>query len=129
MGATNYDGRSLLSVRAIRLIPLFSALFRAVVKAARCAPTPSKGWEEYVDAATLRAEQRLRPGKALLWADELPDRLSRLRAGEIVISPVDPQNPKRVPSGLIHDWIAAAFIPHATLKDMLNPRGTPKTGQ
>jgi hypothetical protein len=120
MGATHSDGRTLLNVRSVRLIPIFSALFRAAVSAVRFAPASSREWEEYVDAATLRTEQRLHLGKALLWADELPDRLARLRAGEIVISPVDPQNSKRVPSGLIHNWIAAAFIPHATLKDVLN---------
>jgi hypothetical protein len=39
----------------------------------------------------------------------------RVRAGEILVAPVDQQNPKGVPSGLIHDWIAATFIPNTTL--------------
>ena len=30
-----------------------------------------------------------------------------------------PQSPKRVPSGLIHDWVGAAFIPGATLQGVL----------
>ncbi len=30
------------------------------------------------------------------------------------------QNPKHVPSGLIHDWIGAAFIPNTKLKDVLS---------
>ena len=51
--------------------------------------------------------------------DEAPDRLGRVRAGEVVVSPVGTQNPKRVPSGLIHDWIGAAFIADATLTDVL----------
>ncbi len=29
------------------------------------------------------------------------------------------KRPKRVPSGLIHDWIGAAFLPNATLKETL----------
>jgi hypothetical protein len=64
-------------------------------------------------------EQRLRPGNAFLWVDEAPEGLARVRAGEIVLSPIGPQVPKRVPSGLIHDWVGAVFIPNATLKDVL----------
>ncbi len=45
--------------------------------------------------------------------------LARVRAGETVVSPIGSQNPKRVPSGLIHDWVGAVFIPNATLQDVL----------
>jgi hypothetical protein len=51
--------------------------------------------------------------------DQAPERLARVRAGEIVVSPSGPQNPKRVPSGRIHHWVGAVFIPHATLKGLL----------
>ena len=45
---------------------------------------------------------------------------NRVRAGNILVSPVGQHNPKPVPSGLIHDWIGAAFIPDATLEDVLS---------
>lgn len=64
-------------------------------------------------------ERRLDPGKTFLWIDESPERLARVRSGEIVVSPVAAQNPKRVPAGLIHDWIGASFIPNATINDAL----------
>jgi hypothetical protein len=64
-------------------------------------------------------EQRLSPGNMFLWVEEAPDRFARVRAGEVIVSPVGPQNPKEVPHGLVHDWIGAAFIPHATLADVL----------
>jgi len=64
-------------------------------------------------------EQRLGPGKTFLWIDEAPDRIARVRKGEVVISPVGPHSPRRVPSGLIHDWIGAVFIPNVSLKDTL----------
>jgi hypothetical protein len=64
-------------------------------------------------------EQRLAPGNRFLWVDEAPDRLASVRAGEIVVSPIGAQNPKKVPSGLIHDWIGAAFVPHVTLNDVM----------
>jgi hypothetical protein len=65
-------------------------------------------------------EQRLSPGKTFLWVDEIPDLLAKVRAGDVVVSPVGPQNPKRVPSGLIHDWVGAVFIARATLRDVLD---------
>jgi len=64
-------------------------------------------------------EQRLNTGNAFLWVDEEAERLQRVRAGEIIVSPVGPRYPKRVPDGLIHDWAGAAFIHDATLRDVL----------
>jgi len=63
-------------------------------------------------------QQRLSPGQCFLWVDEAPDRLARVRAGEIVVSPVGPQVPRKVPSGLIHDWVGAVFIPNVSLNDV-----------
>ena len=68
-------------------------------------------------SATTRMEQRLNPGQSFLWADEQPDRLAKVRAGEIVVSPAGPQIPKKVPSGLIHDWVGAVFIPDVSIND------------
>ena len=55
-----------------------------------------------------------------LWVDESADRIQRVREGEILVASVGERNPKPVPSGLIHDWIGAAFIPHARLEDVLS---------
>jgi len=60
-----------------------------------------------------------RPQGPFLWVDEVPDRLHRVRNGEILVSPVGQPNPKPVPSGLIHDWLGATFIPDARLEDVL----------
>jgi hypothetical protein len=103
-------------VRTLALFPLFSL---AAANAATLEPETSKAWDEYIRATTVRMEQRLTPGAAFLWVDESPDRLARAKAGEILVSPVGPQNPKKVPSGLIHDWIGAAFIPDVRLPEVL----------
>lgn len=92
---------------------------RALRFTAQLHPTTLKRWEDRIDAANLRMEQRLSPGKCFLWVDEAADRLATVQAGEAVISPVGPPHPSRVPSGLIHDWIAAAFIRNATIGDVL----------
>jgi hypothetical protein len=119
MRVTKYDGWVQFGRLALRLIPVIALLCPAAVDAASLDPTTLKAWEEYVASASLRMEQRLSAGKAFLWVDEIPDRLARVRAGEIVVSPVGAQNPKRLPSGLIHDWVGAVFIANVTLKDVL----------
>ena len=75
-------------------------------------------WDAYVETANLQMRDRMH--KTFLWVDESPDRIQRLRNGEILISSVGQRNPKPVPSGLIHDWIGAALIPNARLEDVLS---------
>jgi hypothetical protein len=105
-----------LLVRAIILVPLISF---AVANAASLESGTSSAWEEYIQSATARMQQRLAPNTAFLWTDESPDRLARVKAGEIVVAPVGAQSPKKVPSGLIHDWIGTVFVPHARMSDAL----------
>lgn len=116
---TKHDGWIRFGRLAVRLIPLIVLLCPVTVDAANLEPTTLKVWEEYVAFASLRMEQRLSAGKVFLWVDEVPDRLARVRAGEIVVSQVGPQNSKGTASGLIHDWIGAVFIANVTLKDVL----------
>ena len=120
MGVTKCDGWYRFRAYVLPMIPLITLFFPATIHAARLEPITSKQWEEYVESASMRMEQRLSPGKTFLWVDEIPDRLAKVRAGDVVVSPVGPQNPKRVPSGLIHDWVGAVFIAHATLRDVLD---------
>ena len=73
-------------------------------------------WNVYLDAA--------RPPMAsqapFLWVDQKPERLQRVRDGEILVSSVGKENPKPVASGLIHDWVAAAFLPNASIEEVLS---------
>jgi hypothetical protein len=94
-------------------------LLPVTLNAAKLEPTTAKAWDEYVGAATMGMEQRLNAGNSFLWVDDVPERLRKVRSGEIVVSSVGLQNPKRVPSGLIHDWLGAAFIARVTINDVL----------
>ena len=98
---------------------LVATLLPALASAASLEPATLRAWERYIEATNTRMEQRLRPDKSFLWMDEAPERLARIRKGEIIVSAVGPQNPSKVPSGLIHDWVGAVFIPNASLKDTL----------
>ncbi len=90
------------------------------------APSASRGaelgqqtlafWTVYLQKPGLQTGSQT----PFLWVDQAPERLQRVRAGELLVSSVGPQNPKPVPSGLIHDWIGAAFIPDATIEDVLS---------
>jgi hypothetical protein len=74
-------------------------------------------WDRYLQVQNARVTAQAH-GTSFLWTDESPDRIRRLREGEIVISPLG-QNPKPVPYGLIHHWIGAMFVPNTRLEDVL----------
>jgi hypothetical protein len=73
-------------------------------------------WNAYLDAASPQMVSQT----PFLWADQKPERLRRVHDGEIVVSSVGKENPKPVASGLIHDWVGAAFFPNATVEDVLS---------
>jgi len=103
------------------LVMLSCAGFLAAPVASRGAELKEetlKTWDGYIQAADSQMRDRLQG--SFLWVDEDPDRLRRVRGGEILVSPVGRQIPKPVPSGLIHDWIGVVFIPNTTLEDVLS---------
>ena len=77
-----------------------------------------KTWDAYIQ--TVNSQMRDHLQGSFLWVDEDPERVDRVRAGQILVSSVGHKNPKPVPSGLIHDWIGAMFIPDARLGDVLS---------
>ena len=121
-----------LSKKGFRINCMFHPFLRFLVTlicaVSLVAPTESLGaelkdetlktWDTYVQAADLQIGSR--PNGPFLWVDQVPDRQQHVREGEILVSSAGPENPKPVPSGLIHDWIGAAFIPDTTLDAVLS---------
>ena len=103
---------------AFRLLLLMTVLCSTKAIAANLEKDTAKAWEQYVQSTKIRMEQRLCPGNTFLWVDEAADRLAAVRTGKVVVSPVGLESPTRVPSGLIHDWIGAAFIEGASVTDV-----------
>jgi hypothetical protein len=64
-------------------------------------------------------QARLQPGANFLWLDDEPGRTEHVRKKGPYILPVGNQIPKPIPSGLIHDWLGAGFVPNATIADIL----------
>jgi hypothetical protein len=87
--------------------------------AASLKPETKAAWDEYLQAANAAMQARLQPGAHFLWLDDEPDRAEHVRTKGPYIGPISRQIPKKVPSGLIHDWLGAGFVPNAKIEDIL----------
>ena len=105
-------------IPSARYLPLLVLVFPAAIHAGSLGSATLAAWDEYTQSATAESERRSSSDTNFLWAGETPERIAKIRAGEIVVSQADPQCPKRVPNGLIHDWVGAVFIPRASLNDV-----------
>jgi len=88
------------------------------VYAAELKPETLAAWDQYIQTANLHMQRRLQPTGRFLWIDETPDLARRVHSGEIVASPIGERSPRKIPNGLIHHWIGAAFVSHAGLADI-----------
>jgi len=78
-----------------------------------------QAWDDYMRQATVAADQLVHAGKPFLRIAENQDRIARVRKGEVVVWAATENSPRRVPSGLIHDWMGAAFIPNVRIDDVI----------
>ncbi len=97
---------------------LFLLLTSAVSSGMDLKPETVEAWDSSVRAAKLRMEERASGKAPFLWVDGDQDLVRQVRAGEILVEPVDGDSPHAVPHGLIHDWVGAMFIPKAKLDDV-----------
>lgn len=67
-------------------------------------------FELYIHDAEAAMLPTLDGSAPFLWSDENADRGRRVRKGELPAQLWSGQLPARVPGGLIHDWIGAAYI-------------------
>lgn len=75
-------------------------------------------WQEYFLGVGASMQARVGGQRPFLWLDETPDRAARVRRGEVIVAPCAAHGTQAVPGGLIHDWIGAIFIPHATIASL-----------
>jgi len=81
-------------------------------------PETLQAFEAYIREAEAAMELTLR-GEAFLWSDGDPKRAKQVCQGKIVAELWRGKGPDKVPAGLIHDWIGAAFLPGATVARIL----------
>ncbi len=96
------------------LLPVHPSLDAATLK-----PETKEAWDAYLHAANDAMQARLQPGAHFLWLDEEPDRREEVRTNGPYIAPMSRDIPRKVPHGLIHDWLGAGFIPDAKIEDIL----------
>jgi hypothetical protein len=89
------------------------------ISAATLKPETREAWNAYLQAANAAMQARLQPGAHFLWLDEEPSRAADLRTKGPHIAPVGQDIPKKVPSGLIHDWLGVGFVPNVKIEDIL----------
>ena len=87
--------------------------------AATLKPETKAAWDAYLEAANAAMQARLQPGAHFLWIDEQPGRAEDIRTKGPYITAVSPNIPKKVPSGLIHDWLGVGFVPNVKIEDVL----------
>jgi hypothetical protein len=92
---------------------------RKDAKPGQLKPETVQAFDAYIREAEAAMKQRLHKGGTFLWSDISSERAQQVRQGAIVAEFWSGQRPVRVADGLIHDWIAAAFAPDATVERAL----------
>jgi hypothetical protein len=88
-------------------------------KPTRLGPQTLKAFETYIRKAETEMKQNLEGSDTFLWSDGSSERVQQIQKGRIVAQFWSGQGPIKVPDGLIHDWIGAAFLPAVNLKQTL----------
>jgi hypothetical protein len=104
-----------VEIRAMLLVLAFSSLGSA----AGLKPETLDAWRDYMQVAKERLQASVHARNLFLQADEFSGMSARLQRGEVIVAPAAGETPKRVPYGLIHDWMASAFVPGVRVGDVL----------
>jgi hypothetical protein len=81
-------------------------------------PRTLEAFDAYIHQAELEMETTLRRTGPFLWCQQAPARAREVEHGQIVAQFWSGRGPVKAPDGLIHDWIAAAFIPGASIQEI-----------
>jgi hypothetical protein len=101
------------------VITLGVVLTAGSLRAAELKQETIRAWDRYLDGASAQMQERAK--SRFLWLDESPERLKRVHAGEVLVAPMGSSSGHQpVPSGLVHHWIGATFIPGARIDDVMS---------
>ena len=81
-------------------------------------PRTLEAFDAYIHHAEPEMETTLRETGQFLWCQQTPARTRDVEQGQVVAQFWSGRGPVKVPHGLIHDWVAAAFIPDATVQEI-----------
>ena len=82
-------------------------------------PQTIEGFSAYIRDAEAEMEKTFEGRSSFLWTDSSAERARQVRAGQILAQFFSGEGPVKVPDGLIHDWVGAAYIPATSVEDVL----------
>jgi hypothetical protein len=88
------------------------------VKPVQLNPRTLEAFGAYICQAETEMEQTLHGSGTFLWSHQSPERAQDVGRGKVVAEFWSGRGPVKVPSGLIHDWIAVVFIPASTIQQI-----------
>lgn len=106
---------------------LFWSFFCVQASGTELKPSTEQAFREYVEKEEQRIQGEVQDPNRFLYIDGLPDSektelFSRLRNGEVFIQPMTAREHQalvHVPGGLVHHWVAIAFMPGVTADRVL----------
>ena len=88
------------------------------VKPVQLNPKTLEAFDAYIHNTETDREQSLHGTGSFLWSHQAPERAQVVDQGHVVAQFWSGEGPVKVPNGLIHDWIAAAFIPVSNIQEI-----------
>jgi hypothetical protein len=88
------------------------------VKAVQLSPRTLEAFDTYIQHAEMEMEQTLHGIGPFLWSRQTPERTQEVDREKVVAQFWTGRAPVKVPNGLIHDWIAATFIPDSSIQEI-----------
>lgn len=89
------------------------------VKPVQLGPKTLEAFDTYIHNAETEMEQSLHGSGSFLWCRQVPERDQVVDRGQVVAQFWSGEGPVKVPNGLIHDWIAAAFVRNSNMQELL----------
>lgn len=86
------------------------------VKPVQLNPKTLEAFSAYIRNSETEMEQTLHGTSQFLWSQQAPDRAQEINRGQVAAQFWSGEAPVKIPNGLIHDWIAAAFIPDSNIQ-------------
>jgi hypothetical protein len=81
-------------------------------------PRTVEAFDVYIHRAETEMEQTLQGNQTFLWSEQTPERAQEVSRGRVEAQFWSGRGPVKVPNGLIHDWIAAVFIPESSIQQI-----------
>ncbi len=82
-------------------------------------PKTLQAFDDYIREAEEAMQPSLSGRSSFLWSDQNPNRTQQVKQGHIVAQLWAGEAPVKIPNGLIHDWVGAAFVAGVTVEQAL----------